>query len=264
MTASVSAEELLRTVRTIAHEAGQVILRYYTDHIAVETKHDGSPVTEADRAAEAVILPALRHLGDIPIVSEEAFAAGDRPHVDGHPGSGRFWLVDPLDGTKEFISRNGEFTVNIALVEGGRPVLGVVYAPVTGDLYAGAAPGSAIHHRDDRRVDRPIAVRAPPAEGLVVVESRSHGDQGELGRYLAGFKVQDRIRRGSSLKFCAVAAGEADLYARFGSTTHEWDTAAGHAVLAAAGGQVTTEDGKPLAYGKPGFRNPTFIARGAG
>ncbi|WP_207461480.1 3'(2'),5'-bisphosphate nucleotidase CysQ [Azospirillum sp. SYSU D00513] len=248
---------LLPTVRTIAHEAGQVILRFYNDGTTVSTKADGSPVTQADKAAESVILPALHHMAPgIPIVSEEAFSEGRRPDISG----GRFWLVDPLDGTKEFISRNGEFTVNIALIEGGRPVLGVVYAPATGDLYAGAGPGTAVHWVEGRH-DYPIKVRPSPAVGLTVVASRSHGDPGETETFLAGFNVKERISCGSSLKFCAVAEGKADLYPRFGPTS-EWDTAAGHAVLLAAGGRVEQPDGSPLVYGKDDILNPHFIAYG--
>jgi 3'(2'), 5'-bisphosphate nucleotidase len=261
-----TAARLLPTVRTIAHEAGQVILRFYNDHIVVTTKGDGSPVTQADHAAEAVILPALAHLAPgIPAVSEEAAAAGHIPDISG----GRFWLVDPLDGTKEFISRNGDFTVNIALIENGRPVLGVVYAPALGDLYAGAGPGSAVHWVEGRG-ERPMAVRPRPPgwsqspggspNGVDVVASRSHGDPAATDAFLAGFTVNSRQSRGSSLKFCVLAEGRADLYPRFGRTC-EWDTAAGHAVLAAAGGRVTAAGSEAsLAYGKPGFENPHFIA----
>lgn len=250
--------KLLPTVRTIAHEAGQVILRFYNDRYDVATKADGSPVTQADHAAEAVILPALHHLTPgVPVVAEEEVAAGRIPDISG----GRFWLVDPLDGTKEFLNRNGEFTVNIALIEQGLPVLGVVYAPATGALYAGAGPGTAVHWIEGRH-DYPIAVRTPPAEGLTVVASRSHGDPAETDRFLATYTVKNRVSCGSSLKFCTVAAGKADLYPRFGPTS-EWDTAAGHAVLLAAGGRVCAGTGADaLRYGKPDFRNPHFVAYG--
>ncbi len=249
--------KLLPTVRTIAHEAGQVILRFYNDGIDAATKVDGSPVTQADLAAEAVILPALHHLTPgLPVVSEEAASAGRRPDTSG----GRFWLVDPLDGTKEFISRNGEFTVNIALIEDGRPVLGVIYAPATGDLYAAAGPGSAVHWVEGRH-DYPIAVRKPPADGLTVVASRSHGSGAAFDSFLAAHRVKDRVTCGSSLKFCTVASGKADLYPRFGETS-EWDTAAGHAILVAAGGRVEQPDGQPLLYGKPDILNPPFVAYG--
>jgi 3'(2'), 5'-bisphosphate nucleotidase len=252
-----AAATLLPFVRTIAHEAGQVILRFYNAGIEVSTKADGSPVTLADGAAEAVILPALHHLTpNIPVVSEEAAAAGHRPDISG----GRFWLVDPLDGTKEFISRNGEFTVNIALIERGVPVLGVVYAPATGDLYAAAGPGTAIHWAEGRH-DHPISVRPRPADGLTVVASRSHGAGSDLDQFLAAYSVKDRVSCGSSLKFCTVASGKADLYPRFGLTS-EWDTAAGHAVLIGAGGRVEQPDGSPLVYGKDDILNPHFVAYG--
>ncbi|MGQ9368967.1 3'(2'),5'-bisphosphate nucleotidase CysQ [Azospirillum sp. ST 5-10] len=253
----ITVAKLLPTVRTIAHEAGQVILRFYNDGTTVTTKGDGSPVTNADHAAEAVILPALHHLTpDIPVVAEEEVAAGRVPDVSG----GRFWLVDPLDGTKEFINRNGEFTVNIALIDRGVPVLGVVYAPAVGDLYAAAGAGTAILWVEGRG-EHAIAVRRHPPEGLTVVASRSHGDADETDRFLAGFSVKERISCGSSLKFCALACGKADLYPRFGPTC-EWDTAAGHAVLLAAGGRVCVADGSDaLRYGKRAdFKNPSFVA----
>jgi 3'(2'), 5'-bisphosphate nucleotidase len=177
------------------------------------------------------------------------------PEVD----DGLFWLVDPLDGTKEFISRNGEFTVNIALVEGRDPVLGVVLAPARGKVWWGAVGHGAMMR--DAAGERPIAVRKRPAEGAVAVASRSHSDAATEA-FLDEQRVAERISAGSSLKFCLVAEGRADLYPRFGPTM-EWDTAAGNAVLAAAGGKVTTTDGAPFRYRKPGFRNPEFIASGA-
>lgn len=256
-TTELDPATLLTRVRTIAHEAGQVILRFYNDGATVSNKADGSPVTDADRAAEAVILPALRHLTpDIPVVAEEDSDLNGYPDVPGR----YFWLVDPLDGTKEFINRNGEFTVNIALIDGDRPVLGVVFVPVLGTMYAAAGPGTAVLAREGRQ-DHPIRVRAVPAAGVTVAESRSHGDAAETEAFLSRFTVAQRIRRGSSLKFCSIAAGEADLYPRFGPT-HEWDTAAGHAVLLAAGGRVDTADGAPLLYRKPEFFNPSYVAYG--
>ncbi|MBI1208353.1 MAG: 3'(2'),5'-bisphosphate nucleotidase CysQ [Azospirillum sp.] len=251
---------LLPEICAIARQAGQVILRYYNDPVDVMTKADGSPVTRADHAAEAVIVPALHHLTpEVPVVSEEAYAAGQVPDVSG----GRFWLVDPLDGTREFISHNGEFTVNIALIEDGVPVLGVVYAPFVGDLYAGAGPGSAMMWVDGRGDHgHAISARRPPSEGVVVMVSRRHGDRAIEDDFLKRYPVSERLQRGSSLKFCEVARGAADFYPRFG-TTCEWDTAAGNAVLLAAGGRVDTLDGSPLRYGKPDFRNPHYVASGA-
>jgi 3'(2'), 5'-bisphosphate nucleotidase len=193
----------------------------------------------------------------IPVIAEEEAARGACPALAGRD---RFWLVDPLDGTREFVSRNGEFTVNIGLIHAGAPAGGVVLTPVTGDGFAGAVGRGAWRWRGGGGLI-PIAARSAPADGVDVLASRSHRDA-ETDRYLAGVAVRRLIAAGSSLKFCRIAAGEADLYPRFGPTM-EWDTAAGHAVLAAAGGSVGTPDGAPLTYGKPGFRNPAFIARGA-
>lgn len=242
----------------IAREAGEVIMAVYATGFAVRGKDDASPVTEADEKAEAVILAGLRAMApDVPVVAEEEVAAGRVPEV-----GERFWLVDPLDGTKEFISRNGEFTVNVALVVRGEPVLGVVYAPALGRMYLGARGVGAFV--EDEAGRRPIACRMQPEEGLTVVASRSHGDAEALDRFLAGRKVAALRSAGSSLKLCLVAAGEADVYPRLGRTM-EWDIAAGQAVLQAAGGKVLkVADGEPLGYGKPGFDNPHFAAWGLG
>jgi 3'(2'), 5'-bisphosphate nucleotidase len=228
---------------------------YGTDH-AVQSKTDKSPVTEADVRAEAIILAALRALTpDVPIVAEESVAAGQVPSI-----GARFWLVDPLDGTKEFIGRNGEFTVNIAMVQEGVPVLGVVFAPALGRLFSGAQGLGAFV--EDSAGRRSIHCRLTPEEGLTVVASRSHGDAAALDAFLAGRKVASLASAGSSLKLCLIAAGEADLYPRLGRTM-EWDIAAGHAVLLAAGGRVSDIAGNPLRYGKPQFENPHFVAAGA-
>ncbi len=239
----------------IVREAGRIVMDVYQGTIDVRTKADASPVTEADERAEAFIVPALRALAPgVPVVAEEMAARGQADAI----GS-RFWLVDPLDGTREFIDRNGEFTVNVALVEDGRPVLGVVGAPALGRLFAGVVGQGA--WVDDDRGRRAIRVRPVPAQGLTVVASRSHGNAVELERYLAGLCVDRLVNAGSSLKLCLIAAGEADLYPRQGRTM-EWDIAAGHAVLAAAGGLVLTLQGEPLGYGKRGFENPHFAAWG--
>ena len=249
--------KLLPAVRTIAREAGQVILRYYTDTVTAHVKSDGSPVTAADHAAEAVILPALHHLTpDIPVISEEQHAAGKSPPGD----HGTYWLVDPLDGTRSFVEHTGEFTVNIGLVKDGVPVLGVMYLPVDGDLYAAAGPGTAVHCVQGRG-DVPISARMVPPDGLVVLSSRRHGDRERLDRFLEGKLVKEHRHSSSALKFCLIARGEVDIYPRFGPTC-EWDTAAGHAILLAAGGSIETPDGKPLGYGKPDFLNGEFIAYG--
>jgi 3'(2'), 5'-bisphosphate nucleotidase len=257
----MDSAELLEGLAALARQAGAVVMEVYATDFAVRGKGDASPVTEADEQAEAVILAGLAALApDIPVVAEESAAAGRTPDVSG----GRFWLVDPLDGTREFIHRNGEFTVNIALIVQGAPVLGVVFAPAVeganGRMFAGAVGLGA--WVDDAQGRRAIHARAVPAEGLTVVASRSHGDASALDAFLAGRRVARLTNAGSSLKLCLIAEGAADLYPRHGRTM-EWDIAAGHAVLAAAGGQVWAIDGSaPLAYGKPGFENPHFWAAG--
>lgn len=246
---------LLEQVIDISRAAGEQVMQVYRSDFEVRGKEDASPVTEADERAEALILGALAQCSPgIPVVSEEAAAAGHIPEV-----GQRFWLVDPLDGTREFINRNGEFTVNIALIEAGEPVLGVVLAPALGRLFAGASGCGAFI--EEAGVRQPIECREVSPEGLDVVASRSHGDAQALDVFLAGRKVRSLKSAGSSLKICLVAAGEADLYPRLGRTM-EWDIAAGHAVLLAAGGQLLTLQDEPLRYGKPGLDNPHFYARG--
>lgn len=246
--------------------AGAAILDIYAKPIAVTEKADRTPVTEADARAEEIILAhlAAAEPGTM-VIAEEASAVCP-------PGAApeRFFLVDPLDGTREFVGRNGEFTVNIALIEDGWPTAGVVLAPAAGRLFIAAGPDAAFaadaatgaaDPADPARW-RPIAARAPGPDGLAALVSRSHGDA-ETEAWLARQPVARRVAAGSSLKFCLIAAGEADVYPRFGRTM-EWDTAAGQAVLEAAGGGVHTLDGGRLAYGKAeaGYANPPFIARG--
>jgi 3'(2'),5'-bisphosphate nucleotidase len=249
----------------IAIAAGALILEVYAQPDARATaKADGSPVTKADGLAEALILARLAALApDVPIVSEEAAARGLTPQT-----GERFYLVDPLDGTKEFLSRNGEFTVNIALVESGFPRVGVVLVPARGTLYAGSGRDAFCARVADGqlRESRSIHVREPGAGGLDVVASRSHMTR-ETEAFLRRVRVKSLVQTGSSMKFCQIAEGAADLYPRFGRTM-EWDTAAGDAVLRAAGGRIVALDGAPLAYGKRGrgaddFANPDFIACGA-
>ena len=255
-------ENLLPDIVAVSHDAGEAIMRVYATDFDVARKADDSPVTEADLAAEALITPVLEALTpDIPIVAEEAASRGEMPNV----GDGPFWLVDSLDGTREFIGRNGEFTVNIALIEEGWPTLGVVHIPAKGLSCWASGPGRA--HCRDAGGTRAIAVREPDNEGYVVVASRSHRDA-RTDEWLESIAVKSFTAAGSSLKFCLVAMGEADLYPRLGRTM-EWDTAAGHAVLRAAGGSVRTLaggvrtlEGEDLRYGKPGFENPFFVARG--
>ncbi len=261
---------MLSRLATIAADAGRIIMRHYRDGVAVRHKDDHSPVTAADEEAEALILAALaEYFPAIPVVAEEAASRGTRP--DGGPDGGtEFFLVDPLDGTREFISRNGEFTVNIALVREGAPVAGVVYAPAMAALYAGGRGQGAwrVDHDPDAPaislLDAAISIRARPvpARGLVAVASRSHRDAA-TDQWLQSFDVADFRAAGSSLKFCLIAEGKADVYPRLGRTM-EWDVAAGHAVLAAAGGTVETLEGKPFAYGKAheDFANPFFVAWG--
>jgi 3'(2'), 5'-bisphosphate nucleotidase len=248
----------------IARLASELILQIYSTPFEVRSKADTSPVTEADERAEALILPLLHALTPgLAVVGEEAFSRGDVPIL-----GRRFWLVDALDGTREFVSRNGEFTVNIALVEDGQPVLGVVDVPVQKRLFAGlVGQGAWVFEGGTSGPGRAIQCRRVPAGGATLASSRSHSDEARLTTWLAGpdagGPVAARISAGSSLKFGLIAVGLADVYPRFGPTM-EWDTAAGHAVLLAAGGSVNDLAGRPLRYGKAGFHNPHFVARGAG
>lgn len=253
---------LLAELEAVVRLAGDVILQVYGTAFEVQHKADASPVTEADELAEACITAALQKLdARIPVVAEEATAQGLAPAV-----GARFWLVDPLDGTREFVARNGEFTVNIALIENGAPALGLVYAPVLDDLYVGAVGQGAWLINQGRR--SAIRCRPVPREAAVLACSRSHGDDEALDRWLQGLhgvpprlRISERRPVGSSLKFGLLAAAKADVYPRFGRTM-EWDTAAGHAVLRAAGGEVEDLNGQPLRYGKQGFENPHFVAWG--
>lgn len=246
----------------IASRAGAVIMSVYASDFAMRVKADSSPVSEADERAEAVILAGLAALDPaIPVLAEER-AAAEGVHDVGR----RFFCVDPLDGTRQFASRDGEFTVNIALIEDGVPVVGCVYAPAFGRMWIGGdvaacadiAPGAAVAAASFR----PIRTRRPPADGLTAFVSRSHLDA-ETRAFVAGLRLAARVEIGSSLKFCRIAEGAADIYPRFGPTM-EWDTAAAHAVLAAAGGAVLCPDGAPFLYGKAGagYRNGPFIALG--
>lgn len=250
-------------MRRLSIEAGRVIMEVYgRPDVGVREKADTSPVTEADEAADAIIYAGLKEaFPDFPIVTEEQAATHD---IDVKS----FLIVDPLDGTKEFIKRRGDFTVNIALVEDGTPTLGVVYAPAKGRMFFTPAEGGAVEEAgmfDPATVGptKPIKVSDPDANALRVVASKSHRDQA-TDDYIARYNVVDMVSAGSSLKFCLVAAGEADFYPRLGPTM-EWDTAAGHAVLAAAGGIVLDKaTHEPLVYGKEGFRNPFFLALAPG
>lgn len=260
-------QHIVDSLIVAALQAGQATLRYFGRDVAVRAKADMSPVTAADEEAEATILRILAdRLPDLPVISEEAAAAGNYArHAD------RFALVDPLDGTKEFVSGRGDYTVNIAVIEGNTPQLGVVYAPALGELYFTPDPGQARAATvgPDTDVDALdasagvyIRTRPPPETGLVAVASRSHMTE-ETQVFLDRLPIEAVSNAGSSLKFCVVARGEADVYPRFGRTM-EWDTAAGHAVLKAAGGTVLTGEGGELSYGKREafYANPSFVAWG--
>jgi 3'(2'), 5'-bisphosphate nucleotidase len=250
-------EQLLKQTCDIARAAGAAILEVYGQDFEVEHKDDRSPLTAADRAAHALIVERLAALEPpMPVLSEESAA---HEH-SGRASWPRYWLVDPLDGTKEFLKRNGEFTVNIALVEGHRATLGVVYAPALDLLYYGALDRGAWRERGGGPAER-IAVRAPAPRRLRVVGSRSH-PSGELAGYLEGLGEHEITPMGSSLKICLVAAGDADVYPRFGPTS-EWDTAAAQAILESAGGRMIDRDGQPLRYNtKDDLLNPHFLAFG--
>ena len=248
-------EKLLAPLLDIARSASEQIMRIYATDFDVAVKADASPVTEADLAAHRVIVADLKRITpDLPVLSEES---ADIPYAERRRWDS-YWLVDPLDGTKEFISKNGDFTVNIALVQGGEPIVGVVHVPATGLSYYGCL-GVGAFRRDRDGQASPIRVRPLiPNAPVKVVASRSH--RGELlDGYLAKLGAHTTVSRGSSLKFCLVAEGAADVYPRLGPTS-EWDTAAGHAVLTAAGGRVIGMDGAPLRYNtKDGLLNPHFI-----
>lgn len=253
---------LMAQIRRLAIEAGELTLNYFDESgfEGADAKTDGSPVTLADQKAEELIEKALKQITpEVLIVGEEAAADGYRPDLSNQE---YFWLVDPLDGTKEFISGSGDYTVNIALIKNGEPVLGVVYAPVHGELYAACGAGTAIKWNEDSDKEKPIHVREAPNRGLTIVSSKSHGKGDALEKFLENYKIDKRIQRGSSLKICSIAAGKADMYPRFGLTC-EWDTAAAHAILKSAGGVLTDIEGNELTYGgrDPKFLNPEFIAR---
>ncbi|NHB75937.1 3'(2'),5'-bisphosphate nucleotidase CysQ [Rhodobacter calidifons] len=251
-------QELVPLFRQLALQAGAQIMQVYArPDFEVRAKGDASPVTEADMAADAVISAGLRAaFPQMPLITEEQAAShGLTAHS--------FFIVDPLDGTREFVQRRGDFTVNIAYVQDGVPVCGVVYAPARSRLFYTRPDGTAVEETGPFGPEpgpvRPLRVSTPDNAALMVVASKSHRDQA-TDDYIARYGVRDMTSAGSSLKFCLVASGEADLYPRLGRTM-EWDTAAGHAVLRGAGGQVVRfEDHQPLTYGKPGWANPFFIA----
>ena len=256
-------EVLMGVLRRLAIEAGEKIMEIYNaDDFEVRSKSDDSPVTEADEAADALIHAGLREaFPDIVIVTEE--------QADSHKDfADEFLIVDPLDGTKEFVNRRGDFTVNIAFVKDGTPIRGVVYAPAQSRMFYTMEDGSSVEETGDFHPDRPgkchpIRVSHPDNDALMVVASKSHRDQA-TDDYIGKYSVKDMKSAGSSLKFCLVATGEADIYPRLGRT-REWDTAAGQAVLHGAGGKVVRfDDHEPLTYGKNIYENPFFIAYAPG
>jgi len=245
--------------------AGRIEMRHFNAGVEVETKADTTPVTVADHEAEAVLTEGLHKVAPgIPVIAEEAVAAGRVPAIEKS-----FFLVDPLDGTRAFIKRSPEFTINIGLIEEHRPVFGIIYVPALEQLYATLGPGEAVEVSiaPDAQVKSladckatPLKGRDPDPKALIAFASRSHASE-TTEAFLKRLPIAEKRKASSSLKFCLIAKGEADLYARLGQTS-EWDTAAGHAILAAAGGSVTTVDGAPLRYGKSDgrFANPHFIA----
>jgi 3'(2'), 5'-bisphosphate nucleotidase len=247
-------QELLQLAVRLVGEAAAVINQVRSAGFAVQEKADASPVTVADMRAEALIVAGLRAATTIPVIAEEEVAAGRQV-----AGGDEFWLVDPLDGTREFAAGRDEFAVNIGLVRHGRAVLGAVASPALGEVHYGRAGAGA--WRLKHGAVSPVVARAAPAGGIVVIASRHYADDPELAKHLGGMKVASLTNIGSALKFLRVAEGVADFYPRLGRTM-EWDTAAPQAVVEAAGGRVLTADGAAMVYGKPGFENPHFFCWG--
>lgn len=256
---------LCNMVRRIAVEAGDLILEYFegVKSMEIKTKADGSIVTRADQEAERLIQEKLLSiLPDIPVVGEESFSAGARIDFSAHEF---FWLVDPLDGTRAFAAGSSDFTVNIALIHNGEPILGVIYAPDIGEIYAGYIDSDmthkAVRYFEDSEVEKDMRTRGMPSNGLIVMSSGVNGGNSKQEAMLGSLKISKIISRASSIKICVIANGKADIYPRFGPTC-EWDTAAGHAILRAAGGDIVDMTGKPLKYGgsDPNLLNPEFIA----
>ncbi len=243
----------------LVRRAGAAILEIYEGAFAVRDKADRTPLTEADERSEALIVTGLKKLTpDIPVIAEELQARGEGKFPT--PAPPEFWLVDPLDGTREFVARNGQFAVNIGLIQNGRPVLGAILSPIDGIVWSGIVGVGAWRQARDG-TETPMRARAKPDKGIVVVTSRSHASSAE-GAVASAHRIAEHRQLGSALKFGLIAEGSADLYPRMGPTS-EWDTCAGEALLVAAGGHVERIDGRLLEYGKPGFLNPDFVARGS-
>jgi 3'(2'), 5'-bisphosphate nucleotidase len=262
----MASNEVARILARICMDAGAAIMKIYTqtppNMLLASAKADGSPLSTADQAAENIVIEALGlHFPDVQIVAEESHYLSSAPAA--HK---RFFLVDALDGTREFIERRPEFTVNIALIENGKPMIGVVYSPASGELYLGgtsAFAGIVDISQNTEAMELPVLKRIqarPRQTPLLAAISRTHMDE-KTSRFLEAYNVQETLIVGSSIKFCRIAEGLADIYPRF-SPTMEWDTAAGHAIVNAAGGTVLTPDGTPLIYGKQGYKNEPFVAWG--
>ncbi len=252
---AVDYSHLLEELKITARDAGHEIMKIYTNSIEATYKEDGSPVTLADKVAENIILTKLKKIiPEISIISEENSTSHNLKAVD------QFFLIDPLDGTKEFLKKDGlgSFTVNIGLIENGIPTLGIVYAPALNRMFFASSSLGAFE--ESNNLVKPIKIRALPQSGAIAVASISHRDK-LTDAWLEDYQIKDTISIGSSLKFCLVACGEADVYPRFGPTM-EWDTAAGDAVLRCAGGAVRLPNDEPFNYGKPNYRNGSFIAHG--
>ena len=262
-----SPEAMMNILRRIAVAAGEITLEYFEDcgFDEAECKADGSPVTIADKEAEKHIEAELSKLmPNVPIIGEEAFSEGSSPDIT---DARYFFLVDALDGTKSFIAGEDSYTVNIALIRDGKPFIGVVYAPVCGHLYAGFYEDEenkkAICFKEDSDTEKNIRVRTPPEKGLTIIQSSRHSNGPRTSALLEHFKIEKEMRIGSSLKMCLIAAGKVDLYPRLDYTC-EWDTAAAHAILRAAGGYIRDIENNELTYGghDPKFLNPEFLAWG--
>jgi 3'(2'), 5'-bisphosphate nucleotidase len=250
-------EGILNQVMDIAEEAGKLILSFYKKNISIAIKSDGSRVTQADKASEKFILNALEKLmPDIPIISEESVESSELSLIE----KGNFWLVDPIDGTEGFIRGNGDFAVNIGLLKNFHPYLGVIHAPVSEVTYAGIAKKFSVLKRGDQKTL--LFARSPDEEGMIVLLYHTLPPSVERDRFLQKIKIKEKKVDSDALKFGRVAAGEVDIHPFF-ETCYEWDTAAGHAILQGAGGNITTLDGVELTYGKADFKNPPFLVHGA-
>ncbi len=246
----------LQEVIQIVRSASTKILKIYNQNFEVRYKHDKSPVTVADKIAEETIIEGLAELfPEIPIIAEESFTHNTKLPTADSP----FFLIDPLDGTKQFVNHEGEFTVNVALIEQHAPTMGIIHIPVTNTTYWTSGDNNAWRQLGDNEPEIIRCTKADPA-ALRVILSKSHSNE-ETESYLKSLPIKERMNAGSSLKFCRIAEGKADLYPRFGSIM-EWDIAAGHAILTAAGGSVTEFDGRPILYGRKTFRTPYFLAKG--